>query len=187
MPYRSLTGVAHQRLAPHIKPGDLAIDATAGNGHDTLFLARAVAPSGQVWAFDLQSAALEATRARLRAAELDARVELIEAGHEQLAAHLPAEAHGQVRAIMFNLGYLPGGDHGLITRPATTLAALNAALSMLAPGGQISLLIYRAHDGGAEEAQAIERWLDTAPLRIERIQVPRPLAHTPLLVMASLR
>ena len=132
----------------------LAVDATAGNGHDTLFLARRVGENGLVLACDVQRAALEATRARLETAGL---------GHEHLARLLAVlvpdrsapDALPGVAAAMFNLGFLPGSDKRVVTRPDTTLAALDGLLPHITPGGVISLHLYTGHDGGAEEAAAV--------------------------------
>lgn len=151
---------AHRCAAAVLRPGDRAVDATAGNGHDTLFLARAVGPAGGVLALDRQEAAIAATRDRLRAAGLEARVRLRRAGHEGLVARAPAGWPGRVRALLFNLGYLPGGDRGIRTRPATTLAALDAALELLAPGGRLAVVAYPGHPGGGEEADAVAAWME---------------------------
>ncbi len=140
-----------------------AVDATAGNGHDTLFLARCVGEEGLVLACDVQQVALDATRARLEAAGLAGRVRLVLGGHEHLGRWLDAAAPdgpapsplSGVAAAMFNLGFLPGSDKRVVTRPDTTLAALEALLPRLAPGGVISLHLYTGHGGGAEEAAAV--------------------------------
>ncbi|MBK1672969.1 16S rRNA (cytosine(1402)-N(4))-methyltransferase [Ectothiorhodospira shaposhnikovii] len=159
---KPLTRIAHEQLSGLLQPGDLAVDATAGNGHDTLFLARTVGEAGHVWAFDIQTAALDATRKRLDEAGVADRATLIQDGHQHLDRHLPDHARGRIRAVTFNLGYLPGGDHGIITRPETSLAALEAARAVLGPDGVISLMIYRGHSGGLEEFEAIRTWLKQA-------------------------
>lgn len=164
------TQFTHDWIRGRLRPGDIAVDATAGTGRDTLFLAQQVGESGRVYAFDVQAEALEATRSLLEEEGLLSRVVLHHAGHETLERHLPAAA-GPVRAVMFNLGYLPGGDHSLITRPASTLAALEASLRMLAPGGLVSIVCYPAHPGGGEEAEAVVnfcRKLDPARFRSMR-------------------
>ena len=172
-----LTRLAHRRLAEVLAPGDAAIDATAGNGHDTLFLAQAVGAAGEVHAFDVQAAALAASATRLDAAGVRERVTLHHAGHETMLARLPA-LRGRVAAITFNLGYLPGGDHALTTLPATTLAALEQALALLRPGGLLSVLAYRGHPGGQEEAEAVAAWLAERPeLALETIPSPGPVLH----------
>jgi predicted methyltransferase len=164
-----LTQRAHTWLASVLRPGDLAIDATVGNGHDTRFLAQQVGPMGRVIGFELQPAALEVTRQRLAAEALDTRVTLYCAGHEHLLEYLP-EAVGQVAAVTFNLGYLPGSDKSVVTRAQTTEAALTAAWQALRPGGLITVLAYVGHPGGADELAAVEAWLDALP-------PPRPEVH----------
>ena len=156
---RPLTAIAHDALSGMLDCGDRAVDATVGNGHDTLFLASRLAPDGQVIGFDIQQAALNAANARLIAAGLDANVTLLSCGHERLGENLPPDWHGSVSAVMFNLGYLPGGDKRLITHADTTLAALQQALSVLRIGGLISLMVYPGHPGADAEVRAVLGWL----------------------------
>lgn len=157
LPPRS-TQLAHTFLAAHLRHGDLAIDATAGNGHDTAFLAGAVGPTGHVIAIDLQAAALEATRARLAAASWLDRVTLVEASHATLARHA---APSSTAAVVFNLGYLPGSPHALITTPAETLAGLDATATVLKPGGLLTVVAYPGHAGGDTEASAVLEWFES--------------------------
>lgn len=158
---RPLTELAHDLLRTVLEAGDHAVDATAGNGHDTRFLAEAVGDKGRVLGLDIQEAAIRVTGSRLARAGLSDRVTLLQAGHERLDELLPAPMRGNLKAVMFNLGYLPGGDRARITRPDTTLTALAAALDHLRPDGVISLLVYRGHPGGDDEYVAIHHWLDT--------------------------
>lgn len=170
-------------MAGRLFPGAWAVDATAGNGHDTRFLAEAVGRSGQIWAFDVQTPALEATARRLEAADLAPRVHLIQAGHEHLAAHLPPAARGRLTAVMFNLGYLPGGDHSRITQPGSTLAALEAALAWLHPRGLVSVLAYRGHDGGEAEYEALQAWLARREPAVRCLHQESPGANAPVLLL----
>lgn len=147
--------------------GGLAVDATAGNGHDTAFLARLAGTRGRVAAFDVQPAALAATRERLEKEGLGGNVELHLRGHETMAETLGAEWRGNVRAAFFNLGYLPKSDRALTTRAETTLAALDAAWTLLAPGGFISLTVYTRHAGGFEESAQVAAWLNGMRSRAE--------------------
>lgn len=144
-----------------------AVDATAGNGHDTAFLAELAGTSGKVVAFDVQSEAIEATRARLAKNGLGRNVELFLCGHEKMAETLGTEWRGNVNAVFFNLGYLPKGDHAITTLPETTLRALDAAWEMLAPGGFISLTVYTRHAGGFDESAQIADWLGKMHARAE--------------------
>lgn len=149
---------AHAALGEILAGGDIAIDATVGNGHDTLFLARAVGEGGTVYGFDIQEAALDTAYRRLQEERVARRVSLYHAGHEAMAVVLPESVQGRVKAVMFNLGYLPGGEKRRTTGINTTLAALEQARSLLAPGGAISVLAYTGHPGGREEAEAVRRW-----------------------------
>jgi 16S rRNA C1402 N4-methylase RsmH len=159
MPPRiSLVDAAQRAVAEVLRAGGTAIDATAGNGRDTLFLAGQVGATGRVYAFDIQQAALAATAVRLQQSGLAAWVELIHAGHETMSHHLPAEHIGKIDAIMFNLGYLPGGDKSVITTIETTLQALHEATTLLAPGGVLTILAYPGHRGGDKETAAVRRW-----------------------------
>lgn len=178
-PFQSLTTLAQEAVAKTLSDGSLAIDATVGNGHDTLFLADSVAPNGHVIGFDVQPRALEGTRARLEAAGLAAVVTLHLCGHEDMAQRIPGDWHGRVSAVMFNLGYLPGGDKGLVTNPATTVSALGQAAPLLRTGGLISLLVYRGHPGADAEADAVLAWLHGlgASHRVSRHDSPGPVLY----------
>lgn len=151
---------SHALLSPRLHPGDAVVDATAGNGHDTLFLAQHVLPGGKVFVFDVQAGALEQTQTRIK--DHDA-VTMIHAGHERMDDFLPQELRGGIRAFMFNLGWLPGSDKSCITRTETTLAALHLALGWLAEGGMITVVCYPGHDGGDAEASAVEQWAAQLP------------------------
>lgn len=153
-----LTEQAQGWIREILQPGELAIDGTAGNGHDTLFLARQVGPTGTVLACDLQPAALSRTAERLREAEID-HVDLIAGDHAELGTWLVGR--GPVAAAMFNLGYLPGGDKSITTSPAGTLRALHAVAEALRPGGGLSVIAYPGHRGGAEETTSVRQFFRT--------------------------
>lgn len=165
MGFPSVLTMAHRLAAERIRPGDTAIDATVGNGVDTAFLARAVGPKGAVYGFDIQQAALDAARARVAAAAPETRLELFLASHHRMAELLPAKLAGQVSAVMFNLGYLPGAEEAksIVTRPETTLAALDASLTFLRPGGVLTVVVYTGHEGGREEGEAVDEWARSLP------------------------
>ena len=154
-----------------------AVDATAGNGHDTAFLAELAGTKGKVAAFDVQPGAIEATRTRLAKNGLGGNVELFLCGHEKMAKTLGAEWNGNVNAVFFNLGYLPKGNHARTTLPETTLRALDAAWEMLAAGGFISLTVYTQHAGGFEESARVAGWLEKMRSRAEILTCG---AHNPV-------
>ena len=151
------TRLAQQTIGELLREGDVAIDATAGNGHDTQFLAGCVGVTGRVLAFDVQEAAMRSTRERLREVGLEERVEFHLASHARMAEF--AEA-GSVAAVMFNLGYLPGEDHALATEAAETMRALDAAAVVLKSGAVLSVVCYPGHPQGTEEAASVERWMN---------------------------
>lgn len=153
---------ARELIDSALSKGDVAVDGTVGNGHDTLFLARCVGAEGRVYGFDVQAQALEVARARLREAGELGQVRLFLAGHEQMGT-LVGEEVGQIRAVMFNLGYLPHSDKSVITRPETTLQALKAAFGLLAPDGMMTVVVYVGHAGGQEECEQILAWAKTLP------------------------
>ncbi|WP_046061086.1 class I SAM-dependent methyltransferase [Methylotuvimicrobium alcaliphilum] len=154
----SLVHKAHKAVKAVLQAGDYAIDATVGNGHDTLFLARHVGPGGIVLGFDIQQSAIDKTRSRLEQETIDTQVELFRVSHAEMTNIIPMQFHGRIKAVMFNLGYLPGGDKLLITRTDTTIAALNQALRMLAPDGLLTILAYPGHPGGDQEADEVDKW-----------------------------
>ncbi len=162
------TQQAHGVVADLVAPGQCVIDATVGNGHDTLFLASLVGGDGRVYGFDVQTAAIDVTRHRLASyAAIPtnpplAEVTLIARSHAQMQAHVPTKWHGHVAAIMFNLGYLPGRDHALTTRWPSTLAAIDAGRRLLAPGGVISVLSYPGHPAGRHELDGILALIERA-------------------------
>lgn len=170
----SAVGWAHLLMEDRLRPGDSVIDATCGNGHDTLFLAQLVGSQGRVWAFDVQEAAVVETRRRLAEAGI-LTATVVHAGHETMAQHVPPERHGQVAGIMFNLGYLPGSDKSVITLTETTLRALSVALDLLAPHGLLTLAVYPGHEGGAQEQQAITQWAAGLSPRHFEVQLLRPI------------
>ncbi len=170
----SAVGWAQLMMQDRLRPGDAVVDATAGNGHDTLFLARLVGEAGRVWAFDVQAAAVQESRRRLDEAGVH-NATVIHAGHETMSTHVPVAFHGRLSGIMFNLGYLPGSDKSVITRTETTITALISAVEILAPGGLLTLAVYPGHSGGADELRAITEWASALSPSGNEVQVIRPI------------
>lgn len=163
MGFLSVLTMAHRLVAERLQAGDHAIDATVGGGVDTVFLAKAVCPKGRVFGFDIQEAALAAAESKLRE-QLDEaalpQVELLLASHDRMLEHIPQSLHGRIGAVMFNLGYYPGNerDRHIVTKMDSTLRALDAALSMLRPKGVLTIVVYPGHEGGRDEAAAVDEW-----------------------------
>lgn len=152
---------SHELLKEIVNPGDTVIDATTGNGHDTVFLAKLVGETGHVFGFDIQKVAIENTRNRLEAEQLDTSVTLIEKGHETIHQLIPLEQ--EIQAAIFNLGYLPSGDKNIITHASTTILAIEGILERLNTGGRIILVVYYGHTGGVPEKSALTTFVQELP------------------------
>lgn len=155
--FHSHIDLAHQIWSRVISLGDIVVDATCGNGHDTLFLAKKTLThdSGRVYALDLQETALESSRKKLEtelSPELSQRVIFLQQCH----SHFPEEIHEQkARLFVYNLGYLPGGDKSKTTMTQTTLSSIDEAKKCLLPGGLISITCYPGHPEGEIEQKTI--------------------------------
>ncbi|MGJ3243503.1 MAG: class I SAM-dependent methyltransferase [Opitutales bacterium] len=151
-----LTEQAHALILPFLIPGGIAVDATAGNGHDTAFLAKTLGPGGRVHAFDIQQTAVEATRQRVHTLTDAAEVVIHPESHERMGTLVPTPAC----AILFNLGYLPGGQKTITTRTDSTLRALDQALERLDAPGILTLIAYPGHEAGVAETRAVAAWFN---------------------------
>ncbi len=169
-----LTKQVHALLTGVLREGDIAVDATMGNGHDTVFLSQLLGPTGHVFAFDVQPDALRATAGRLAASACGDNVTLTCACHSAMGAHIPVAYHGIVTAVVLNLGYLPGSDRSVMTRSETTVRAIRVGFELLRVGGILTVLAYPGHSGGPEETAAAERTLDAL---IGREWIRRDLPH----------
>ncbi|TXI40270.1 MAG: methyltransferase domain-containing protein [Nitrosomonas sp.] len=156
--FRSHLDLAHTYWKQLVSIGDTVIDATCGNGHDTLMLARLVIDdsAGDVYGLDIQSTAIDNSRQLLHQ-ELPThhlqRIHLLQQCHSTFPDMITAAS---VKLIVYNLGYLPGGNKSLTTRVETTLQSLNAAVKLLSPGGCLSITLYPGHPEGAiEESQVL--------------------------------
>jgi len=171
---------SRQVLAETIKPGELVVDATAGNGVDTLFLAEHVGEKGHVYAFDIQQAALESTAERL--GELTSRVSLILDSHDNVKKYVNKPISGAI----FNLGYLPHGeDASIVTKPETTIKAVHTLLGMLRKGGTIAIAVYTGHEGGKVEGDALLNYVKTlhqADVNVAKYEILNQQNNPPFLI-----
>lgn len=143
-------------IKEQVQSGDICIDATMGNGNDTLLLSVLCGKKGHVYAFDIQEQALHNTRQKLQSADAPENYTLLLQSHTDMDQYA---APGTVSCITFNLGYLPGGDHTKATHAISSITALSKSLLLLKKGGLISLCIYSGGDSGFEERDAVLNWL----------------------------
>lgn len=170
MNFYQITEWCHRAVAAHVEAGSLCIDATMGNGNDTEFLCRSVGERGRVLAFDIQQTALERTRERLLKKVPWENYTLYLESHEKMAEYAAAES---VSCIMFNLGYLPSGDHALATRAESSVRAMETGLGLLKKNGVMSICVYSGGDSGFEERDAVMEWLKTLNSRSYLVLVPQ--------------
>lgn len=150
---------AHHLLLPYLEQARVVVDATAGNGKDTLFLAMNTSTQTVIWAFDIQSSAIEHTKQTLAAAGLTEKVRLRQVSHDNMCMTVGVS----VDVVMFNLGYLPGSDRQIVTLPHTTLAAVEQACQLLSPGGVMTIVAYPGHASGNQESEVLRQYLSTLP------------------------
>lgn len=148
--------MVHRFLEQSVKPGSFCIDATAGKGRDTALLCRLAGEMGRVLAFDIQQAAVDQTKALLAAEGLTAEVVLDSHAHMERYAEA-----GTADCVVFNFGRLPGGDPAVFTRADSSVAALDAALRVLKPGGTVAIALYYGGANGYMERDAVLAWLET--------------------------
>lgn len=150
--------IIHHVLELYVQEGDFCIDATAGRGKDTLFLANLVGKTGQVTAFDIQEDAVNSTNALLTEHGVNGYAKAILDSHANMANYVQ---EGTVSAITFNFGWLPGGDHNVFTRPESSIRAIEEGLKLLKPDGIMTLILYYGRETGFEERDALLEFLPT--------------------------
>ena len=144
-------------ILSHLKEGDIAVDFTMGNGHDTEFLSKTVGEYGHVFAFDIQEAALASTSDNLKKANCPNNYTLILDSHHNVKKYVDVP----IKAGMFNLGYLPGSDKKVTTMRTTTLPAIEAAIDLMDKDAIILVAVYPGHKEGEEEGKLICEYLST--------------------------
>ncbi|MDX1359363.1 MAG: class I SAM-dependent methyltransferase [Clostridia bacterium] len=172
--------LSHYYAKKSINTGDTVIDATCGMGRDTLFLANLVGSKGRVYAFDIQKDAVSATEKLLKASGIDNATILCES-HSKMKQHVQPG----VSCVMFNLGYLPGGDHSVQTNGNTTLAALLQAMDILKTKGIITIVIYQGGDTGfAERDQVLDfcRTIDQDKFTVSQTSFINQKNHPPIFI-----
>lgn len=143
-------------LKSKIKENDICVDATMGNGNDTLFLKKCIGIDGKIYAFDIQKQALINTKTKLEEANLYNNVHLINDGHQNINKHIKEN----INFIIFNLGYLPKGDKTIITKKETTIKAIKESLKLLSKKGIMCIMSYYGHEGGLDEKNSLINFLE---------------------------
>lgn len=154
----SALNIIQKLITERVKPGDICIDATAGRGNDTLFLAKLVGDTGHVTAFDIQQDAVDSTRRLLEENGMSHRADVYLKSHSEMDEFAD---DGTVSCITFNFGWLPKGDHNIFTNKSTSIPAIEKGLKLLKSGGMMTLIIYYGRETGFEERDALLEYLPT--------------------------
>jgi predicted methyltransferase len=175
---------AHQFISTALKDSGCAIDMTCGNGMDSLFFARIVGEKGNVYAFDIQEEAISKTKELLQENHCASQAKLFKACHSQIERYLPQEKKGHVNSIAMNLGYLPKGNHDISTKSKTTIPAILIAYDWMKLGGAMTIIAYRGHKGGKDEAEQVGKLISEKEWKVSIDQGIKK-AESPLLYMIS--
>lgn len=170
----------HQIIEEYVKAGDYVVDATVGNGWDTLKLCELVGEKGKVYGFDIQKDAIEKTKLRLKEAGVENRAELICCSHGEADQWVQEP----IKAFMMNLGYLPGGHKEIVTCKDSTIKAIEVLTERLVSGGVGTILVYYGHEGGPEEKSAVEEMMASMPSgwgQITRMEIVNRKNSPPIL------
>lgn len=147
--------ISKHLMALIVEEGDSVVDATVGNGNDTLYLAKLVGEHGKVYGFDIQKCAINTTKQKLIDQKMLNRVVLINTGHENINKYIKEK----VKVVVFNLGYLPKGDKNIKTSADTTIEAIKKSLQILDKNGMLLIICYTGHEGGLEEKESVFDYL----------------------------
>lgn len=180
-PFRNAVTVSHMFLDPYVRRAGLLVDMTCGNGYDTAFLAKLMPDDAVLYAFDIQSCAVERTKSRLIEEKLTERDVRCQCGsHDELLQNVP----DGIDVMVFNLGYLPSGDHRIHTDYEITLRALKIGLNKIAINGIIIIAAYPGTDAGAREERALQSFLKDVPQEAFHVSSWRPVneVHCPPLL-----
>ncbi|MEH7349029.1 class I SAM-dependent methyltransferase [Gottfriedia acidiceleris] len=177
---------ARKLLQSTVKEGDITIDATIGNGHDTVFLAKLVGETGHVYGFDIQELAIQKTTEKINNENLSNQVTLLQRSHAEVKKVIPASFHEKLKGAIFNLGYLPGSDKSVVTVPESTISAIEQILEMMAPEGIIVVVIYHGHEGGEIEKDALMNFAQNIPQDLAHVLTYRFInqANNPPFILA---
>ena len=183
-PLQSHLSLAHSLWRATLQQGDIAVDATAGVGHDAAILASLVGPSGTLHALDVDAAALEACAQRVRDEAGETNAACLRTSAQSHAAPPPGLAPRSATVVAFNLGFLPTRARSDAAPPTTdaetTVEALASwALGAVKPGGHVSLAVYPGHDQGAREAVALRAFAERLPSSAWRATCHQPVNHEP--------
>ena len=156
--FDNVTDMTNFIIDTKVKKGDIVLDLTMGNGHDTLYLADKIGINGKVYSFDIQKEALLNTKKLLEENNIK-NVELIQDNHKNILNYV----NEYIDFAVYNLGYLPGGNKNVITKWDSTIYSLKSVLSILRIKGIVCICSYIGHSGGKKEYDEIIKFCKDLP------------------------
>lgn len=184
---KNAVSLSHLIVQSYIPTAKIIVDMTCGNGHDTEFLARQMDPESVLYAFDIQTRAVETTKKRIRDAGLAGSQIRVQCGSHDI---LLEQVEGQPDIILFNLGYLPKGDHSLHTKKEITIKAIQIGLHKIAKNGIIIVAAYPGTEAGRKESEAVQDMLGSLlqqQFHVSRWQPLNEVNEPPVLYMIQKR
>lgn len=151
--FSNVIKLSHAIFQQVVKPGDVIVDATCGNGKDALFLAQLLQGKGRLVVYDIQQEALDRAKNHFDNHLLIEERRIIEM---KLCSHEYIQEEG-AKLFHYNLGYLPNGDKQITTCRASTIASIQKALELVSPSGVVSIVCYPGHEEGAEELLCVDQ------------------------------
>ena len=153
--------IAHKLIHHCVIQANHLVDATAGNGNDTIYFMQNSPDTAKIYAFDVQKEALQHTDQKLQSMNKGEKVKLILDSHANMDKYISDE----IDAAIFNLGYLPGGNHEITTTAESTLQAVQVSIRLLRVGGVIAITAYPGHENGSREYRSLIDFLTKLPVR----------------------
>lgn len=184
--FNNAINIARNICIKKIKKGDIVVDATMGNGNDTLFLAELIGDIGRIYSFDIQENAVKNTMEKLKNSNIKCEVNLILDGHENINKHVKEK----VSLVIFNLGYLPRAEHRVTTKSDTTITAIQKSLEILDAYGLVIIVVYHGHPEGKDEKIAIEEFISNLNQReynVVQMNFVNQINNPPMLIVIEKR
>ncbi len=154
---RSILNKERAIIDKFVKYNDIVVDATVGNGYDILNLSNYV-KAGYLFGFDIQDIAINNTKKLLDYNNIT-NYKLFNVGHENIY-NILKDYNKKISLIIFNLGYLPGGNKNITTNFNTTIKAIDDSLKLLNNKGMILIVVYPGHDAGKKESDELKLYLN---------------------------
>lgn len=141
------SSLTHYIINTYVKEKKVAIDGTLGNGFDTDFLANNFET---VYAFDIQKIACDKYNEKKQE-----NVIVINDSHHKFLEYI----NTKVNCIVYNLGFLPGGDKSITTNYDSSIESIKIGLDILESSGLMLIASYRGHEEGMNEYVYISEYL----------------------------